>query len=78
MNEVTLQGDDERLRQECEQEAGRSWPGARVLVHPVSGKFRAAIFLAEDGVEPDASVEPSALHRTPHDALEEVLHALGR
>ncbi|MFT3924022.1 MAG: hypothetical protein QM778_15920 [Myxococcales bacterium] len=47
-----------------------------MLVHPEAGKFRAAVFLSEDGVEPDASVEPSALHPTPHDALEEVLHAL--
>lgn len=77
MYEVTLQGEDERLRRRCEQEASRSWPGARVLVHPVAGKFRAAVFLAEDGVEPEASVEPSALHSTPHEALEEVLCALG-
>jgi hypothetical protein len=77
MYEVKLEGDDERLRLQCEREAAQSWPGARVLVHPVEGKFRAAVFLAEDGVEPDASVEPSALHRTPHDALEEVRHALG-
>lgn len=76
MYEVSLQGEDERLRQRCEQEASRCWPGARVLVHPVDDKFRAAVFLAEDGVEPEASVEPSALHATPHDALEEVLHAL--
>jgi|GEM_PF-3872422 len=77
MHEVTLQGADERLRERCEQEASRCWPNARVLVHPVQGRYRAAVFLSEDGVEPDASVEPSALHRTPHDALEEVLRALG-
>lgn len=76
MHEVTLQGEDERLRLQCEQEAVQCWPGARVLVHPVADKFRAAVFLPEDGVDPDASVEPSALHRTPHEALEEVLHAL--
>ena len=76
MYEITLNGDDERLRQRCEQEASRCWPGARVLVHPIDDKFRAAVFLTEDGVEPEASIDPSALRTTPHDALEEVLHAL--
>ena len=46
-----------------------------MLVHPVADKFQAAVFLPEDGVDPDASVEPSGLHMCPHDALEEVLHA---
>lgn len=76
MQEIRLNGEDERLRLECEQAALQFWPGARVLVHGDEGRYRAAVFLPEDGVDPDACAEPSDLHRTPHAALDEVLHAL--
>jgi hypothetical protein len=76
MNEVTLNREDERLRLECEREAGKCWPGARVLVHAVGEQYRAAVYLTEDGVDPDASADPSDLYKNPRGALDEVLHAV--
>jgi hypothetical protein len=76
MNEVTLTQEDEGVREACERQANEFWPGARVLVHPVGEQYRAAVFLPEDGVDPDASAEQSELHASPRAALQEVLAAL--
>jgi hypothetical protein len=76
MHEVRLNPEDERLRLECELEATRQWPGARVLVDTVDGLVRAAVYLPEDGAEPDASAERSAPRSSAHEALDEVLASL--
>lgn len=76
--EVVLEGADEQLRRACEERARALWPGARVLVHRTSPGHRAAVYLAEDGVDPDASAERSGITASAGAALQEVHDALGR
>ena len=76
MQQVQLKGEEERLRQQCEREASEHWPGARVLVDVVNGRYHAAVYLPEDGIEAAASAEQSELRDSPRDALEEVLIAM--
>jgi hypothetical protein len=78
MDEMILDGSDEQLRRACEERARAHWPGARVLVHRTGDRYRAAVFLAEDGVDPDASAERSELKASPGAALSEVRDALDR
>jgi hypothetical protein len=78
MHEVRLNAEEERLRLECELEATGYWPGARVLVDTIDGKVRAAVYLPEDGAEPDASAECSAPRSSAREALDEVLVSLRR
>lgn len=73
MREIMLNTGDEQLRQQCEREAEKHWPGARVLVDAPGGGMRAAVYLPEDGVEPAASAVHSAVHGTARAALDEVL-----
>jgi hypothetical protein len=78
MDEIKLDGEEERLRLDCEHKASSFWPGARVLVHAVAGRYHAAVFLPEDGVDLDACAEPSDWRDTAREALDEVDHAIGR
>jgi hypothetical protein len=73
---ISLSVADETLREACEREAAKPWPGARVLVDRVGELYRAAVYLPEDGVQPDASAQQSAPRNSAKAALDELLLAL--
>ena len=78
MNEAKLQAEDEALRVACEREALRHWPGARVLVDTVEGRYRAAVYLPEDGADPGASAERSEPRTAASEALRELCDIITR
>jgi hypothetical protein len=76
--EVKLSSQDEALRTQCERDAAHRWPSSRVLVEWVDGAFCAAVFLPEDGVDPDVSAERSAPAASAREALTQLREALTR
>lgn len=73
---ISLSVEDEALRDACEREAWHPWPGARVLVDLVGERYRAAVYLPEDGVQPDTSAQQSAPRDSAGAALHELMLAL--
>jgi hypothetical protein len=73
---ISLSNADESLRAACEREACQQWPGARVFVDIVEERYRAAVYLPEDGLQPGASAQQTEPRDSARAALEELLDAL--